>query len=101
MDDEEYKTLVVDYGSTITEEPMPTKEGYTFSGWSEIPTTMPAKDVIVLGCFTFVDAIEETDADVTEYRIYTLTGKQIDTLQKGINIILEKGGNKRVIYNNK
>lgn len=101
VDDEEYKTLVVDYGSTITEEPMPTKEGYTFSGWSEIPTTMPAKDVIVLGCFTLVDAIEETDADVTEYRIYTLTGKQIDTLQKGINIILEKGGNKRVIYNNK
>ena len=28
------------------------KEGYTFSGWSEIPATMPAHDVIVTGSFT-------------------------------------------------
>ena len=29
-----------------------TKEGYTFSGWSEIPATMPAHDVEVTGTFS-------------------------------------------------
>ena len=49
---EEYKTTEVEYGSAITPEKEPTQEGYTFSGWSEIPETMPAKDVIVEGSFS-------------------------------------------------
>ncbi len=52
VDGNVYKTLTVPYGSTITPEAAPTKEGYTFSGWSEIPKTMPAKDVVVTGSFT-------------------------------------------------
>ena len=52
IDNEEYKNITVVYGSEITPEPTPTKEGYTFSGWSEIPATMPAHDVIVSGTFT-------------------------------------------------
>ena len=52
VDDEVYKTFEVEYGSTITPEAAPTKEGYTFSGWSEIPETMPANDVVVTGTFT-------------------------------------------------
>ncbi|MBO7046901.1 MAG: InlB B-repeat-containing protein [Prevotella sp.] len=51
VDGNEYKTYDVVYGATITPEAEPTKEGYTFSGWSEIPKTMPAKDVIVTGTF--------------------------------------------------
>ena len=51
VDGEEYKTYEVDYGATITPEAEPTKEGYTFSGWSEIPETMPAHDVTVTGSF--------------------------------------------------
>ena len=31
---------------------IPTKEGYTFSGWSEIPVTMPAEDIVITGGFT-------------------------------------------------
>ena len=50
-----YKTVSYDYGATITPESAPTKEGYTFSGWSEIPTIMPAKDVTVTGSFTLVN----------------------------------------------
>ena len=38
-------------GETITPEEEPTKEGYTFSGWNEIPETMPAHNVIVTGTF--------------------------------------------------
>ena len=52
VDGEVYKTVSYDYGETITPEAEPTKEGYTFSGWSNIPTTMPANDVTVTGTFT-------------------------------------------------
>ncbi|MBP5647547.1 MAG: InlB B-repeat-containing protein, partial [Bacteroidaceae bacterium] len=51
VDGSEYKTYAVEFGSTITAEPAPTKEGFTFSGWSEIPETMPANDVEVTGTF--------------------------------------------------
>lgn len=52
VDGEDYKSYDVEYGATITPEAEPTKEGYTFSGWSDIPTTMPAKNVTVTGTFT-------------------------------------------------
>ena len=52
VDGEVYKTYSVEYGAAITPEPEPTKEGYTFSGWSEIPETMPAHNVTVTGTFT-------------------------------------------------
>ena len=51
VDGEVYKTESVVYGSTIELVDAPTKEGYTFSGWSEAPKTMPAEDVIVSGTF--------------------------------------------------
>ena len=54
VDGEIYKTYSIEEGETITPEPAPTKEGYTFSGWSEIPETMPAHDVTVTGTFTQV-----------------------------------------------
>ena len=52
VDNEVYKTYTLAYDEVITPEPVPTKEGYTFSGWSEIPERMPAKDVTVTGTFT-------------------------------------------------
>lgn len=52
VDNEVYKTYTLAYDEVITPEPAPTKEGYTFSGWSEIPERMPAKDVTVTGTFT-------------------------------------------------
>lgn len=52
IDGEVYKTTSVVYGTELTAENEPTKEGYTFSGWSEIPATMPAHDVEVTASFT-------------------------------------------------
>ncbi len=52
VDNEEYKSYEVEYNAAITPEAAPTKEGYTFSGWSEIPEKMPAKDITVTGTFT-------------------------------------------------
>ena len=51
IDNVEYKSYAVRYRDVITPEAEPTKEGYTFSGWSEIPTTMPDHDVTVTGTF--------------------------------------------------
>ena len=52
VDGAEYKTVELEYGASIIAEAAPTKEGHTFSGWSEIPATMPAQDVTVTGSFT-------------------------------------------------
>ncbi len=66
-----YKTISYDYGATITPEAEPTKEGYTFSGWSEIPSTMPAKDVTVTGTFT-----------INKYKLtYTVDGEVYKTYE--------------------
>ena len=52
VDGAEYNKTSVEFGSAITALEAPTKEGYTFSGWSEIPETMPAKDVTIEGSFS-------------------------------------------------
>ncbi len=52
LDGQEYKRTVVSFGDTLSVEPDPVKEGYTFSGWSELPETMPLQDVTVTGEFT-------------------------------------------------
>ena len=72
VDGQEYKTYEIDFGSVITPEPAPVKEGYTFSGWSDIPETMPAHVVIVTGSF-HVNYYKLTYmVDGVEYRSYTL-----------------------------
>ena len=92
VDGDTYKTAEVEYCADITPEQAPTKEGYTFSGWSEIPETMPAKDVTVTGSFTLIDAIEDVIADDGTYQIYTVDGKPVEALQKGVNIIKYQNG---------
>ena len=46
-----YDSLVVAYGSEITLIATSEKEGYTFSGWSDAPATMPANDIVISGSF--------------------------------------------------
>ena len=69
---EEYKTYEIEYGATITPEPEPTKEGYTFSGWSWIPSKMPAEDVVVTGSFTANKYKLTYMVDGSEYRVYNI-----------------------------
>ena len=70
VDGEEYKSFEIEYGASITPEPTPTKEGYTFSGWSDIPETMPAHDVTVTGSFT-----------VNQYTITYIINDEVYTTQ--------------------
>lgn len=51
VDGKKYHQENVKYGTEIEAMKEPTKEGYTFSGWSEIPETMPAKDITITGTF--------------------------------------------------
>ena len=62
------------YGTTIVLPEEPIKEGYTFSGWSEAPETMPAEDLTISGTFainkylvTFKIGDEVIAADSLEY----------------------------------
>ena len=52
VDDKRYKAYELAEGTIIIPEPEPTKDGYEFSGWSEIPSTMPAEDVTITGTFS-------------------------------------------------
>ena len=70
VDEEVYKTLEMEYGAAIVPESMPQKENYTFSGWSEIPTTMPAQDVTITGSFTYVPPTEYTITYMVDGEVY-------------------------------
>ena len=70
VDGADYKSIDVEYGATITPEVEPTKEGYTFSGWSEIPTTMPAHDVTVTGTFSVNKYKLTYKVDNIDYKSY-------------------------------
>ena len=86
VDGKEYKSIDVLFGAAVTPEKAPEKEGYTFSGWSEIPQTMPAKDVTVTGSFK-----------VNSYKLtYIVDGKEYKSvvLEFGAKITPEKAPEK-------
>ncbi|MBD5279725.1 MAG: InlB B-repeat-containing protein [Bacteroides sp.] len=49
--DEVIETKEVNFGAEIKAPEAPAKEGYTFAGWGEVPATMPAKDVEIVGAY--------------------------------------------------
>ncbi len=75
VDGEEYKKDVVMVGTPINSIAEPHKEGYTFSGWSDIPATMPASDVVIDGSFT-----------INKYKLkYIVDGKEYKTVEVAYN----------------
>ena len=103
LDGKEYKTYEIQATEVITPEPDPYKEGYIFSGWSDIPYLMPAQDVIVTGSFTIdpeyqvsVDILKKEDTVPEAY--YSPEGRRLDAPQRGINIIkMSNGTTKKVV----
>ena len=51
IDGEVVQTSVVEYGASIAAPEVEPKEGYTFSGWGVVPTTMPATDLYINGTY--------------------------------------------------
>ena len=56
----------VKQGTAITAPEMPSREGHTFSGWNELPKTMPTEDVVVSGYFT-----------INIYKVYYYVGEEL------------------------
>lgn len=52
IDGEVYEVQTLIYGTDITPLANPSRDGYTFSGWSSIPSTMPGHDVTITGSYT-------------------------------------------------
>jgi hypothetical protein len=94
VDGEVYKTSSVAYGTVLTPEAAPTKEGYTFSGWSETLETMPAHDIIIYA--SIVDGILTITNEI-DYKIYNERGLRISRLQRGLNIIKYSNGKIRKV----
>ena len=68
VDGTKYVEYSFQEGETITPEPAPSKGGYTFSGWSEIPETMPDHDVTITGTFienTYLPGDANGDGQIT------------------------------------
>jgi hypothetical protein len=59
VDGEEYKTYSLKEDEVIAPEEEPTKDGYEFSGWSEMPKYMPASDLTIVGSFDLIADYDE------------------------------------------
>ena len=77
VDGKVHKQYELAAGDAITPEAAPTKEGYTFSGWSEIPETMPANDIEVVGTFTKIPVEPSADNTLAISDADAYVGKQI------------------------
>ena len=91
VDGEVYATDSVAYGDEVVLIDEPVREGYTFSGWSEVPATMPAEDITVEGSFTKIEtSIDQVLIDSGEVVIYDLNGLRIvdvHELKRGVYIV--------------
>jgi hypothetical protein len=87
VDGEVYKSYDVEYGATIVPPTVEEKEGFTFSGWEDLPEIMPAHNIVVHASYTS-GIIGVLMASQQNLRIYSPNGKKLDKLQKGLNIIL-------------
>ncbi|MBO7302251.1 MAG: InlB B-repeat-containing protein, partial [Bacteroidaceae bacterium] len=91
LDGKTYMRITVEYGAEIKLPKEPTKEGYIFSGWSDIPETMPAKNVTITGSFTKIETgIDQVMIDSGEVVIYDLNGLRIidvRELKSGVYIV--------------
>ena len=67
VDGQEYLTEEVTETTPLTPADEPTREGYTFGGWSEVPETMPDHDVVITGRFyLFGDVNTDEVVDVVD-----------------------------------
>ena len=98
VDGEIYKNYEIQATEVVTPEPDPYREGYEFSGWSAIPSVMPAHDVVVTGSFTPSTGINATYMDENTIGFYySINGQRINTPQRGVNIIKMKDGSTKKI----
>ena len=96
LDGEVYRDTTYQYGDEVANSernvPIPTKEGYTFSGWSEIPETMPANDVTVTGSFIINSYKLTYMVDGVVYRDTTYQyGDEVASSERNVPIPTKEG----------
>lgn len=97
IDGEVFATDYVEYGAAVVPPNVEEKEGFTFSGWADVPETMPAHNITIYGNFTseITEIMMGTQRNMC---IYSPNGKKIDKLQKGLNIVvLDDGTIKKIV----
>ena len=99
---EEYKTYEIQATEVITPEPDSFKEGYIFSGWSEIPYLMPANNITVTGSFSVDPSYAGIDVLVSKEKVgeiarYDVKGRRINKPQHGLNILRMSDGSVRKV----
>ena len=67
LDGDTLQSDSMEYGATIAVPETTEREGYTFSGWGEVATTMPAQDLTYTA--TYILNAEQTDAQRLVYRL--------------------------------
>jgi hypothetical protein len=90
IDGEVYYKDTLRYKAKIVQPEVPIKEGYTFSGWTDVPKTMPASDIIIQGCFietTSIGQIYHKFKDIVIYNFKGLRVTDMDQLTRGIYIV--------------
>lgn len=87
IDGEVYKSYDLVSGMMIEPEPSPEKDGFVFSGWSEIPEAMPDHDVTIKG--TFMDPVNIKDVTSEEKNVlyYDISGRPVRYGQKGLFVV--------------
>ena len=85
VDGELYRTETIVYDSEVVLPEYPTKEGYTFSGWSEAPALMPAEDVVIEGSFVVNSYVITYMVDGEVYKTETVAyGAEIPVVESPV-----------------
>ena len=64
IDEDTIRVDYVEFGAVLPEAPnAPEKPGYDFEGWFDIPETMPAKDIVIVGKYATSTGIFSISSD--------------------------------------
>jgi hypothetical protein len=84
VDGQLFAIAEVAFGSAITTPDVPEREGSTFT-WGEYPETMPAHDITIEG--TYTDGVNDVRQNSYQAEFYSLDGKKMNRMQRGVNIV--------------
>ncbi len=87
LDGEIYAEMSIPYGEVVPDMEVQGDEHRTFSGWSDVPATMPAHDVVITG--SLIDGIAGVQSSsLNTQRAYNLAGQRVDVKNvRGIVIV--------------
>lgn len=93
MDGQEYHTETLAYAEAITPIDSPVMEGYTFSGWNELPATMPAHDVNVYGTLDKDDETTHPDYSLQTDILYIPDTTAYANTETKLGVIIKNSKN--------